>query len=358
MRLLMCGPFPQKNSFGGIASMMQAYQQNYELFSSYGMDVTFQESLVDYRGVYAGSGKLGLAKSFLASPFFNKLGRSTAPEAVLMHTSRGYALYRDLVHLDSICSGNNAIRCVLIHHVNVFQAFMSPIQTINKRIRALLKSMDLILFLSRSTMDSFIAAGVTSHERCAVVSTFHGYGDETYERVPSDANHILYMGHLFKEKGLEELISAARYFDPQGWVFDVCGTGVSDIENELTRLSKSDQSCISYHGFVGGEKKELLFKKAKVFLLPSYAEGMPISLLEAMHFGCVPVASDVGAIPEVIDGNNGVLIAPRSSKAIIDGIAWAIAGYDVFSKHAVESAKKYTLEGHIRSMSDVLNSRC
>lgn len=75
--------------------------------------------------------------------------------------------------------------------------------------------------------------------------------------------------------------------------------------------------CVNFPGWISGIQKENMLRKASVCLLPSYYEGMPISLLEAMSYGLAVVASNVGGIPSVIeDGVNGLLINPGDIEAI------------------------------------------
>ena len=57
-----------------------------------------------------------------------------------------------------------------------------------------------------------------------------------------------------------------------------------------------------------------------MLLLPSYSEGLPYALLEAMAAGVVPVVTPVGAIPDVVtDGEHGLLVPPRDAEAIAAG---------------------------------------
>ena len=68
---------------------------------------------------------------------------------------------------------------------------------------------------------------------------------------------------------------------------------------------------IEFIGWVSDEKKIQYLNKADAFILPSYNEGLPISILEAMTYGLPIVSTKVGGIPEVLkDGINGFLIEP------------------------------------------------
>ena len=72
---------------------------------------------------------------------------------------------------------------------------------------------------------------------------------------------------------------------------------------------------------VSNQEKNELYMGCDIFLLPTYAEGLPNALLEAMSFGLPVITTPVGAIPEVIkDGENGFLIDPGDAKALSDRI--------------------------------------
>jgi glycosyltransferase involved in cell wall biosynthesis len=64
-------------------------------------------------------------------------------------------------------------------------------------------------------------------------------------------------------------------------------------------------------GWVTGENKEALLSTASIFVLPSYYEGLPMSVLEAMAWGVPVITTPVGGIPEVVrHGEEGVIVQP------------------------------------------------
>jgi glycosyltransferase involved in cell wall biosynthesis len=76
-----------------------------------------------------------------------------------------------------------------------------------------------------------------------------------------------------------------------------------------------------YHGPIQDEKKiQHILRDSDVLVCPSWSEGMPTVILEAMASGCAIIASDVGAISEQVNSENGILIEPGNKKQIKQAI--------------------------------------
>lgn len=111
---------------------------------------------------------------------------------------------------------------------------------------------------------------------------------------------LLYLGRLVPEKRPELLIEAFRGLDTdKRLVIAGGGSDTSDFERELHAAADGD-SRILFTGFVAGEPLEELYSNAYAYVLPSDVEGMPMSLLEAMAYGCCCVTSDVPECADVL----------------------------------------------------------
>lgn len=134
------------------------------------------------------------------------------------------------------------------------------------------------------------------------------------------SGRLLFLGRLCKEKGIRELVEAAFFLKEkfQDLELYLCGTFE---EESLTKLVAGQEKWIHTPGWIMGKEKEEILEKCNIFVLPSYFEGQPISLLEAMAHGCACIATRVGGIPEMIqEGCNGKLIAPRSKSELQNAI--------------------------------------
>lgn len=140
------------------------------------------------------------------------------------------------------------------------------------------------------------------------------YNDETL--------HILYLGRIEPNKGVDYMLSAAEKLKKRGVKFVLHIAGKDQCQDYyIPRFKESLKKNFIYEGIVTGTAKTELLKKCQVFLLPSFYEGLPMSLLEAMSFGEVPVVTNVGSIGEVVnDGENGLYVKVKDCDAIVEAI--------------------------------------
>lgn len=355
INILMCGPLPQQDRFGGISTIMASYMENPASWQKRGLSLLYQETAVSSKGVLCNSqnGRVDLLKSFSAHSFFSKF-KDMNIDIICMNSSRGYTLFRDLCSLRAASLAAEAKSCLFLHHVNSVRNFLTKSEILNKKIIKLIKEVDCLLFLSQTTKDNFVAKELANQESSFVLQTFHSYGEaQSTDIKHEDRCHIVYMGHLLESKGIVDLLKVAESLDPNQYCVDICGTGDKRIAKRIEELSDNPKSCIKYYGYVSGEKKEDLYRKADVFCLPSYAEGMPVSLLEAMHFGCVPVVTKVGAIPEVLDDSCALLIDPGDVKGLHAALQRARERYNKLAPCAISRANEYTFEKHVDALAKV-----
>lgn len=145
----------------------------------------------------------------------------------------------------------------------------------------------------------------------------------TYAQKCDFPRRILFLGRIVKEKGVYDLLEAARMLslDSSQVRFYLCGDGaaVDDLRKQIERLGI--EKLVDIPGWVTGHRKQTLLEKAYLFVLPSHREGLPVSILEAMATGTPVISTPVGAIPELIrHGFNGYIVPPDSPHAISDRI--------------------------------------
>lgn len=124
---------------------------------------------------------------------------------------------------------------------------------------------------------------------------------------------VLFLGWVDRNKGIYELLGAVEKL--KGDFFDfqlvVAGGGV-DLENVKKIVANKNLSeFVQFAGWVHKTEKIRLLENSEIFVLPTYFEGFPNSLLEAMASGKACIASNVGSVPDIIqDGQSGFIINP------------------------------------------------
>ena len=147
--------------------------------------------------------------------------------------------------------------------------------------------------------------------------------DETYCK--SYNNEILtlgYIGRITTNKGMRELLEVCKILKERHISFKLAIAGAEDATTHFIQSFKELLvDSFKYVGIVSGEEKIEFLKSLDIFILPSYFEGLPMSLLECMSYGVVPISTRVGSIPELIKDNaNGFLIELKNAESIVDKV--------------------------------------
>lgn len=111
--------------------------------------------------------------------------------------------------------------------------------------------------------------------------------------------YIFALGRFVKEKGFHDLLAAYKKAGLQNVPLVIAGTAdhESEYSNELRKMAAEAGAVLP--GFIHGEELQALFENASLFVIPSYHEGLPIALLEALSYNLNVIASDIPANTEV-----------------------------------------------------------
>ncbi|WP_217077952.1 glycosyltransferase family 4 protein [Clostridium baratii] len=141
--------------------------------------------------------------------------------------------------------------------------------------------------------------------------------------------NILFLGVLIKRKGIYDLIEAIKILYDKGVInknnlkFIIGGIGKEEEKIKELVYKYNLKQYVNLIGWVDGVSKEKLLMSSQLFILPSYNEGLPMAILEAMSYGIPVISTDVGSISEVVMNNiTGSLVETGNceelSKAIIE----------------------------------------
>ena len=173
---------------------------------------------------------------------------------------------------------------------------------------------------------------------------------KTYD---SHTNDILFVGHIIPAKGIRELCMAFCDMKYRSRLI-LIGPITKEFKDEITALFESCDKAdlVSFTSELQKEEVFSYMKKGKVLCLPSYTEGFPNVILEAMAVGCPVIATNVGAVEEMIAspdyGPAGICIEPRNVRQLIDGIEDVLSHPDharIYAKNGNQRVlEKYTLK--------------
>jgi len=189
-------------------------------------------------------------------------------------------------------------------------------------IRRFLNKAKIIIALSHSWKSFFVEhCGILEHKIVVLTNPVDTRrlippSQRSFEKEPLE---IVTNGRLGRRKGTYECIRAIDSLDHEikrNIHYSLTGDGDKEEVKKLISSMNLEQ-IVEVHGWLSDEDLLKIRAKAHVFLLPSFNEGLPMALIEAMSLGLVPVVTPVGGIPEVVKHmENGIIVKPGDSDEI------------------------------------------
>lgn len=131
---------------------------------------------------------------------------------------------------------------------------------------------------------------------------------------------ILFVGRFAANKGINILMDAVRELNKEGYVnilqFNLVGKG--PLFEMFSNNFKAPN--VNYLGFADDDKLVELYKENDIFVLPTFFEGMPTVVLEAMSYGMPIIVTDTGATTDLVDDKNGFIIEKADMKSLKNAI--------------------------------------
>ncbi len=174
--------------------------------------------------------------------------------------------------------------------------------------------------------------------------------------------NLLFVGRVEVNKGLSELLACLSGNMPFDWHLTIVGNGafMPEVKRLIKQYGMSEK--VELAGFISfGPHLMEQYKSHDIFILPSYSEGLPQVVLEAMAGGCFVMATNVGGTPDVVDsGRTGLLFSPKSVAELSHAFTFAFAHSDKVEQmriEALEMAKKYAFENQIEILKNQLKDK-
>jgi teichuronic acid biosynthesis glycosyltransferase TuaC len=200
--------------------------------------------------------------------------------------------------------------------------------------RKALSQADHVMTMSRYLLEKAIALGAnpkkgSSHINGCDTEVFHRRDRplcRTQLHIDIEDELICYVGRLDMTKGLGELLHAAAALVPKHPRLRVALVGDGPATSSLQTLAKQLDIAqkVNFLGACNSETVARWLGACDVFSLPSYSEGSPNVVIEALNCGRPVVATDVGGIPELVDSGAGILVPPRNAEALAQALGTAL----------------------------------
>lgn len=341
---------------GGVITIINQYLANSELFERNGVETklfnhqmkrTLKNSKLN-NVLYGFSQCRALLSELKRNPV----------DVVNIHTSCQFLFLKD-VWLAKQIAKKRGVKVVLTVHVGAAETVFGRIGRFRKMaLKILNRYVFKTVFLSKEIQKEFVAMGVEA-SRTEVLYNFHCMEPiETEDRLPETSKlHLLFVGAIHREKGIMELLEALVALPDVDFHLDICGKLTDgSIRERFEELVATLGEKVTLNGYVSGKAKTALFERADLLLLPSYHEGMPLVILEALASGCAVVSTRVGATPEILDESNAIWV----DIADADAIRNAVLALDSQSERLEQMkqanlllAKDFTIEANIRALCEI-----
>lgn len=246
------------------------------------------------------------------------------PKAALIFVADGPSFFEK--GLMAIIAKATGLRVVLAPRSGFLEEQYSRYPLMRRAIRRVFGAVDVIICQSQYWTEAFVRMGADPPSKCIVLKNWIDTSE--FSEVPDLKEDVTplrlcFLGWVDKSKGIFDLLTAIAVLCGRGRhiTLEIGGAG-SALESAKLRVQELGLSQnVHFSGWLAGAEKIRLFQEAHLLTLPSYAEGLPNAMLEAMAAGRPVIATTVGSIPDVLSGSGaGLLHAPGDVEGLIAAI--------------------------------------
>jgi glycosyltransferase involved in cell wall biosynthesis len=255
------------------------------------------------------------------------------PDIVHINLSSYFSFYRKFIIF--VMAKSFQIKTLVNIRCGRFMDFYNSSKIHAFFIKMMLDSTNAILMLAESWRKKI--QPYTCNKNIFVI--YHPVDTSIYKNLrpwerKDNTKKVLFMGKICKGKGVYDIIQsipAVKSIYPEV-LFILAGNGeVNKARALCENINVSEY--VEFPGWIIGQEKMKYLAQADVCQLPSYFEGLPSSILEAMAAGLPVIATRVGGIPDIIeDGINGYLIQPGNTEAMQEKLLLLLSSPDLREK--------------------------
>jgi glycosyltransferase involved in cell wall biosynthesis len=181
----------------------------------------------------------------------------------------------------------------------------------------------------------------------------------TAQPAPGEPVHVVFLGRIGDHKGTFRLIDAWAELARDHPDFEaglrkvailtIAGDGEVERARQRVRELRLEDT-VEVHGWLSESDTGELLDRAQVLALPSRNEGQPMAVLEAMARGLCVIASDVGGLPEMIDGGCGVIISPDDIEAIVAALRLVVHDHELRARYGAAAYARFADQFDVRTV--------
>ena len=164
--------------------------------------------------------------------------------------------------------------------------------------------------------------------------------------VENKTKTVLFVGWVIPTKGIHELLAAWEIAKTPGWRLEILGPCESEYQCKLMQQYNTEN--VEFIGLLPHAQTMKRMAICDLFVLPSYTEGFPNSVAEAMALGRAIIGTDVGAIPEMLSDGAGLIVKNRNHEALAQALIKAMTDAklrDSLGRNAyMKAMEQYTIE--------------
>ena len=249
---------------------------------------------------------------------------------------------------------------IIIHqHAGSFDDFFLKQSSKKKQdeIKYIFSLANDVVVLSEHWQQFFCEKEICYPEKIHVI--YNGVKPQKQKEKDYSNTNVMFLGRLDENKGIYDLLKAIPSVIEKipSANFYFAGDGELEKAKKLSEELKIQQS-VHFVGWLDKAEKEILFKKCSVFVLPTYFEAMPMSVLEAMSFGLATITTAVGGIPQIIkDQEDGVFVTPGDVGALsnlIEALLLDIKQKRFLGENAIKKTEtKFSLDSILGKLHEI-----
>jgi glycosyltransferase involved in cell wall biosynthesis len=192
-----------------------------------------------------------------------------------------------------------------------------------------------------------------SHEHWPKIRVVHcGIEPAFYEGAPNQpgaARRLICVGRLCEQKGQLLLIDAARQLLERGIQFELVLAGDGEMRGDIEKLVARYklQNMVRITGWISSDQVREEIMAARALVLPSFAEGLPVVIMEAMALRRPVISTFVAGIPELVEpGQHGWLVPAGDAEALADAMQACLGASPEVISRMGEAARARVMERH------------